>query len=1148
LTWTNVVLTVDIFGFREGSVPQRTVMISASIVLRGWAALFLLVLLAVSQTTAGNISGYVEDSSGARVPDARITLLHRNTQQSRVLQSNERGEFLAALLPIGEYEVTAELQGFKRRTVSGVMLRVDQTLTVPLTLEPGSISETIEVTGGAPLLEAETSSLGQVIENKKVLDMPLNGRNVFALGLLAGNTTEVFGMGTNQTFAAGGGRFSGNEILLDGITNNTTSNNGSIGRNSVLFTPSVDALEEFKVKTNNFSAEFGHAAGAVVSATIKSGSNKLHGSLFEFLRNDKLDANNFFSNAAGRPKAAFRQNQFGFALGGPVQFPWSYDGHDKTFFFIDYQGTRRRTGADSRLYDLAPLAFRRGDFSTLPQKIYDPRTRRIGPGGTVIADPFENNQIPADRISPIATAIESQLPVPNFGAPNANGRNFVSQQNRRLNGDQFDIRVDQKISSANTMFGRFSFGNTVDPQPGTFEGPLGSGATQVQFSRHAVLNDAHVFSPTMVNEFRFGFTRSNGSRIALGAAGAEFGRQTGIALFPFPVQGFPSMTFSRTGQISGTLLYTGFGGGSTNLNFENTFQWVDNLTIIRGNHAIKVGGDLRRVRFDQHRGGFGEYIFGSIFSSSSNDPSSGDPWADFLLGYPALQNPGTTMLDWARQRSIYFGPFIQDDWKITRRLTLNIGLRYELYTQPVDARDVGGVYDFATQQFVLPGRNGYSRAIVDGDHNNFAPRFGFAYRLTNRFVMRGGYGIFYGLRDQNDQTTVFAQNIPNVPTVVNPTVTATGTVAPPITLTTPVSITPADPTLSAFSAARPFAFTIQTADLHNVPAPYMQQWNYSLQYELGGAWLVETSYAGSKGTKLGARNNLGQVPFEFALDGRNTQAYRSAPKVNGTGGISAGDANNKYHAFNLRVEKRFSYGLNFLANYTISKNLETNGSGDSSYAQNGNTSLPLYSFDRRRDNGPAPLDIPQRFVTSYAYELPFGRGKHFLNVTGAAGKLVSGWQVNGITTVRAGFPTDIRFALVPPTFATFNVPDRVPGVSMYVENKGVDQYFNPAAFKAPGTIPSNTGVPVQRFGDSARHVARGPGSVNFDFSLFKNTTITERTTLQFRSEFFNLTNTPTFYLAAANSPTLTVGQPSFGKLSSSTAVGRQIQFGMKLIF
>lgn len=1101
----------------------------------------------VGQTASGNIGGRVQDSSGAVILGAKVTLVHLATGQTRVTTTNERGEFLAPLLPIGTYELSAEYQGFKQSTLKDIQLSVDQTLMLSISLDPGAISETVEVHSSAPLVNAENSSIGQVIENDKVVDMPLNGRNVFALGLLAGNTTEVTGIGSNQTFAAGGGRFSGNDILLDGISDDTTSWNGAIGRNSVLITPSVDALEEFKVITNNFAAEFGHSAGSVISATIKSGTNGLHLTLFEFLRNDHLDANNFFSNAAGRGKTVFRQNQFGFAVGGPIYVPKVYNGHDRTFFFIDYQGTRKLTNAGATVYDIAPIAFRTGDFSGLAQTIYNPLSRHIGPTGAVISDPFPRNQIPMSQINPTSLAIEQQIPLPNFGAASALARNYFESPNQLTNGDQGDARLDQKISQANSLFARYSLSNVLQPIPGIFPGPLGGGNTQLEYGRSVAFSDTNIFSPTVVNEFRFGFTRSNGSTLGAGAAGAGFAAQAGLSLFPTPVRGFPTMTFSPTGQISGQTSFSSFGGGASNLNIEQVFEWVDNVTIIRGNHAIKTGIDIRRNHFDNLIGGFGTDIFGSIFTSSSNNPGSGNPWADFLVGYPALENPSTSMLAWGNQRSTYAGAFVQDDWKITPHLTLNVGLRYDLYTQPVDANNLGGMYSFAAQQFILPGQGGFSRAILPGYHKNFSPRVGFAYQLTKRLVMRSGYGIFYGLRDQNDQTTVFSENIPNVPTLVQPTITASGTVTPPITLNTPIVFTPQDPTLAACSVQRACAFTIQTNNLTNSPNPYLQQWNYSLEYQLGGNWLLEAAYSGAKGTHLDSRNNLGQVPFNYAIEGLNTQANRAAPKINGTQGISYGAANNKYEAVNFKVEKRFSKGFNILANYTISKNLETNGSGDSSYSQNGNTSLPLYAFDLNRDNGPAPLDIPQRFVASYAYDLPFGKGKAFLNRGGILDKIVGGWQVNGITTIRGGFPTDIRVSVVPQTFATFNVPDRISGVSMYA-NDGVDQYFSPAAFAVPGTVPSITGAPIQLFGDSARHVGRGPGSVNTDFSAFKNISITERATLQFRAEFFDLTNTPTFFLASANSPTLTVGSPAFGQLSNGTAVGRQIQFALKLIF
>jgi Carboxypeptidase regulatory-like domain/TonB dependent receptor len=1109
---------------------------------------FLLLCPAWAQTVTGNITGQVEDATGALVPNAKVELVHSATKESRTVFTNERGEFLAPVLPIGQYDVSAEFQGFKRATLSGIVLAVDKTVSLTLRLEPGNMTESVEVTASAALVDASTSSLGQVIENKKVLDMPLNGRNVFALGLLSGNTTEVYGIGSNQTFAGGGGRFSGNAILLDGVADDTTANHGSIGRNSVLYTPSVDALEEFKVNTNSFSAEFGHSAGAVVSATIKSGTNNLHGTLFEFLRNDKLDANNFFANAARQPKAPFKQNQFGFALGGPIKLPKLYDGHNRTFFFIDYQGTRQRTSSSSTIYDLPPISFRTGDFSSLGTTIYDPHARQIGPTGAVISTPFPNNRIPTIDLNPTSLAVETLIPTPNFGPPNSPSRNYLRQPQQRLNGDQFDVRADQKISQGNNLFGRFSFGNTVQPSPGIFDNVAGGGTTNVTFGRHAVLNDVEVFGPGTINEARFGFSRSNGSVIGQGQAGADFARQNGLALTPFAVQGFPSMVFSPTGQISGSQEFSSFGGGASVLNFETTFEGIDNVTVVRGNHALKFGGDVRRIRYNFLNTDFGEDLFGSIFSSSSNNPGSGDPYADFLMGYPAVQNPfSLPMIDWARQRSLYAGLFAQDDWKVTPRLTLNLGLRYDLYTRPVDARDRGSLYNFSLEQFVQPGQNGYSRAIINGAHLDFSPRVGLAYRVTKKLVVRTAYGIFYGLRDQNEQTSVFAENPPNVALITNPTITAAGTLNPPVTINTPITLAPADPTMKAFSASNPLSYTIETLNFSNAKDPYLQQWNFTLQYELARSWLLQAAYAGAKGTKLDSRVNLGQVPFSYALVGQNIQANRGAPEVNGIQAISSSQANNKYESVNFKVEKQFSYGFNLLLNYTISKNLETNGSGDSSYVQNGNTTNPLYSFNLNRDNGPAPLDIPQRFVVSYGYELPFGQGKRFLNTKSPLNKVIGGWQVNGITTLRGGFPTDIRVGVVPPTFATFNVPNRVPGVDMYA-HQGVDQYFNPAAFTVPGTVLSNTGVPIQLFGDSARHVARGPGGTNFDFSMFKNLRLKERATFQFRAEFFNISNTPTFFLASASSPETTVGKPTFGQLTSSNSVGRQIQFGMKLIF
>ena len=1131
--------------------------------VRSLVLFFLGLTAALAQITSGNIAGLVEDPSGAVVPNAEISVKQNSTGEVRTTRTTGSGEFSVTFLQPGSYAVTASASGFKSKTLSDITLRVDQTANLRITLEIGSSTETVEVTGAAPLVDSATSSLGQVIENKQILELPLNARNPFALGLLSGNTTPMFGMGSNLPFIAGGGRFSANEVTLDGIDNNTVSNAGSIGRNGIAVVPSVDAVQEFKVKTSTFSAEFGHAAGAVVNATIKSGTNQFHGTLFEFLRNDKLDANNFFTNAAGQPRPPFRQNQFGFALGGPVWIPKVYNGRNRTFFFADYQGFRQSTSGGSgsiSITDVPPAALRTGDFSSVKTAIYDPSTRHIGPSGVVIAAPYAGNVIPQSQLNKTSVATAGLVPLPNFGSPGALARNFFYQPPQFSNTDQGDIRVDQNLSSSNNLYARFSTSANSQPARGNFPGFIGGGTSSIDNSTQAVLSDVHIFSPTIVNEFRFGYVRHNGSIFGTGQDGVGFALQNNVALFPAPVLGFPNIAFNYSGQLSGNSEFTSWGGGDPNLNIENRFQWADNVSWTRGSHTLKFGADIRRARFDTLKGTpfFGQEIYGATFTSSSDAPGSGLPLADFLLGFPSFIQ-GTPMIDWGRQRSIYTGFFVQDDWKITRNLTLNLGLRYELFTQPVDARDLGSLFNIANGQYALPGRDGYTRAIVDGDHNNIGPRAGFAWQVSKKLVLRGGYGLFYGERDQNQQVTQFSGNLPNVPTVSLPNVSATQTVTPPFTINTPITVVPTDPSLSSFTPAKPFVGTIRSAGFHDARDPMLHQFNFDIQLQLTPTILLDTSYSGAIGRDLSSLFiNENQIPFSQALTGNNKQANRPFPYINGTVIPTFSTASNNYNSANFRLEKRTSNGLALLVNYTIQKNLESGGAGPDAYTQNGGTSIAMDTYNIARERSYAPIDIPQIFSASAGYELPFGPGKRWLSHGGFAGKIIGGWQVNTIVTLRGGFPTDIRTNVLPPIFNTFNVADRVSGQPMVLDNASVDGYFNPAAFAVPGTVPSASGASIQQFGNSARRVARGPGSKNVDLSIFKNTTIGERAMLQFRAEFFNFTNTPTFFLPAANSPTLTcIGAPGsacnsnnslFGTLSSGRATGRQIQFGLKLYF
>ncbi|MGH9630893.1 MAG: hypothetical protein ACRD7E_21490, partial [Bryobacteraceae bacterium] len=449
-----------------------------------------------------------------------------------------------------------------------------------------------------------------------------------------------------------------------------------------------------------------------------------------------------------------------------------------------------------------------------------------------------------------------------------------------------------------------------------------------------------------------------------------------------------------------------------------------------------------------------------------------------------------------------------------------------------------------------PGKDGNTRAVVEGDHNNFAPRFGFAYQATPKFVVRGGYGIFYSLREQNDEATLIGDTVLNFALINMPQVNPQTTVVPPIRFTTPINVVSAvDPFFSAFDAENPLSSDAGSAnapDIGNSESPMLQQFNLSLQYEFQPGLLVEGAYAGARGIRWVQRVNVNQVRFEDALAGRNRIADRPFPFINSAIGIDSSNVNNWYNSFNLRVERRFSQGLTFLANYTFSKNLDSGNSGTSTFSSQNNV-VAMDTYNLWRERGLSPTDIPHKFVLSALYELPFGPGKAFLS-DGVPSAILGGWQVNGILSLVSGFPTETNVTSLPPVLTLRNRPDVVPGQPTVVDNPGFDQYFNPAAFALPPTVPNHLGAPIQTFGNAGRNIIRGPGSRNLDFSVFKSFRTSEATSLQFRAEAFNLTNTPTFILPSARSAALTVGNASFGKLAGSGSVGRQLQFGLKFLF
>jgi outer membrane receptor protein involved in Fe transport len=1105
-----------------------------------------------AQISTGTIVGTVKDSSGGVVPNASVTLKELSTAQTHETRTGDSGQFNSQFMPLGTYSISVTAAGFQTKVLNGITLQIDQTVNLDVTLDVGTVSQSVEVTAAAPLIDTTTSSLGQVIDNHEVLSMPLNGRNALSLGLLAAGTAPVYGMGTNLPFSGGAGRFSSMDVSLNGIDDNTYATNGSIGRQGYAFVPSVDAVEEFKVMTNNFAAEYGHAAGTIVSATIKAGTNQFHGSLFEFVRNQAFDANNFFTNRAGLPRTPFHQNQFGGTVGGPIF-------HQRLYFFTDYQGTRMTTKSGSSIESVPPTAWRNGDLSSSTIPIFDPRTRHIGPNGTVVASPFPNNQIPMDLINPTAAAIMALIPAPNYGSPGASSENYFYAPSNYANTDQADVRIDATLTTKNRLFGTYSFSNENQPAIGVFPSWIGGGSPSEDNNDQVTVSDVHIFTPNLVNEYRMGYLYNNGTQSGSGQQGAAFGQQNGLALFPSNPLGFPVISLIFSGQSNGSSEFTGFGGGDLNLNTQQTQQLANNLSWTHGKHSIKTGVDIRKTLFDVLKGDpyFGASIYGATFSASSDDSNSGLPFADFLMGFPTFQN-GSPMIAKGRQRNAYVGIYAQDDWKATSKLTVNAGLRYELYTQPIDQNNLGSLFDISTGQFAIPGQKPYSRAMVQGDHNDWGPRVGFAYQALHRLVVRGGYGIFYAMRDQNQSATQFSGNTPNVPTIVLPPVNKTTTVNPPFTINSQITTVPATDSLAGFSASNPYGVQIKTQSLSDALMPQLMQYNFNLEYQQSPTLLLSAAYSGARGANFASFFiDENQEPFSDALNGINDQAHRPFPYMGSQVLTIFSNSGMDYNALNLKAQQQMSHGLQLLANYTWQKNIESNGDGPDAYSQVA-TSIVLNTYDLARERAVSDMNVAQVFSASALYNLPFGEGRQFLNSKGPLNYLLGGWVVNGIVSVRTGFPSEVHTNALPPVFTTYNMASCVAGVSKKLRNAGVDGYFNPAAFTVPDDATSVTGAQVPEFGNCGKRDIVGPASKNLDSSLFKNFYFadSQRVYLQFRAEAFNTTNTPTFSLPSASDPTLTCtgapgatcSSPNFGKLVNGSASGRELQFAAKLYF
>ena len=1148
-----------------------------------FAGLIVSALSLQAQVSSGSVVVNVTDPSGLAIPGAAVTLTDEATQAQLATEANDQGVARFAAVRPSSYALQVTSDGFRQYRQTGVVVHVAESVTLTAALEVGAVSEVVEVTGAAPLLQTESGELGQVVEERRIRELPLNGRNPFALAALAAGVTPGANFGSNplllSNLGVNGGRGGATEILIDGSPATVPENSPGTYATSVM--PSVDRIQEFKVQTNSFSAEFGRTAGGVMNVVVKSGSNEFHGTAYEFLRNSSLDANNFFLNRANQQLGAFQRNQFGFTLGGPII-------RNKTFFFGGYEGLRERSQSASTA--TIPLADQlRGDFSNTrnaagnPITIYDPDTTRPDPSGAgMIRDPFPGNVIPADRLDPVALKALGFYPTPNSpGTGPAQTNNFIAAGSSKLDDDNFDVRVDHQFSDNQSAFFRWSYRDFRQVSPNFYGTPGQPGAAAIpRPGRSAALHHSWTMRPNLLSDFSISY-----SDLFTRRQSHSFGLNIGEAL------GLPEDMAALAGD-RGLTVFSIPGYGGIGESFLARFRLQSyglqyKLSWIKGRHTVKIGHETRinRTHFFQGQTPAGQFAFSPRFTQGPDpnrgSPVAGHPIASMLLG---VADSGFMTHDEAISTySPYLAWYIQDDFKVTPKLTLNLGLRYgfdwprrERYdrlsvfnpliasplTNPAFPELKGGL------QFVGVDRP----AQFDLDKDNFAPRFGFAWRALTTTVVRGGYGLFYPPPASTASGTLGGGGVAGFSSNSAFVGSLDGGLTPFNRISNPY---PNGFTLPPGSSNGVLSFaglSFQTNNLFD-SGPYVQQWNLSIQHELVRNLLFEVGYTGAKGTNLSvnfASPNmlraddlrlgsalLEQVenpffgiitdpasPLSRPTVARN-QLLRTFPQFQNISLEKGSFANSIYHALQLRVDRRFSQGFTFLASYTAGKLID-----DSSTSGTG--LLPPYAFiqqwhDRSAERSLSVTDVSQRFVLSALYELPFGRGRKFgSEMNRVADFLVGGWQLNGIWTLSTGTPLivvnaqDNSGALgsaglgEPGTQRPDNNGQSAKRSGAVVDR--LDQYFDTSVFSQPEPFT---------FGSVGRTLpdVRSPGVAQLDFSIFKDFRVNERITTQFRTEFFNLTNTPNFA-----APNTRFGTGAFGVIGGQANAPRQIQFALRLLF
>lgn len=1091
------------------------------------ASLVLLSCFAWAQSQSGSIVGTVTDAGGAVVPSVKVTLTNQGTHFTRAVSSNQSGQYVAYSIPTGRYSIEAEAAGFERMVLAGIELTAADTVTVDIRLVIGSVQQTMEVTAEAPLLQSQTAAVSQLISNRQVQEMPLNGRTFTALLLLTPGVhegssnnlrTSPYAMRGSANYSVNGSSAQMNSYLIDGIVNR------NLWLNTLIMVPTIDAIQEFRVMTSNYSAEYGASAGAVTVVQTKSGSNELHGSAYEFLRNDRMDANTFFNNRLGAPKPPFRRNEFGATAGGAVR-------RDKIFFFGDYQGIRIRQ-PQTLTSTIPTLADRdmvnSGDFSGLGTAIFDPLSARAAGGGNVVRDQFSGNHIPPSRLDPASLRLFQLLPAPTSSAAT---RNFIFDPVLSQRTDQFDIRADLNLGKSDRFFAKYSYDDTSLIQPGVLPAPSNAGipigpylsadggasATSVPLRNQSLALNYVVFGPSVVNEARAGVVRWNQHILPLGN-----GFNTATAI------GIPGININDKSGGLPAFAISGFrviGEDSTYPEQSQTasFQFEDILTKIQGSHTLKFGARFVRHRFN----GFsafptrGQYNFNGQFTRQAGASSSRTALADFALGAP--NGVSRNVLDGTfGMRMWEMGAFAEDSWRASNRMTLTYGFRHEIFAPPYDVHNHWANFNVVTGKLLIAGRDGNSRTLRNLDLNNFGPRFGLTYLLTSdsKTVLRSGFGVSYA-----DPAKGGGQLYKNLPFYFSQVISTDQNGVPALLLHQglPAPVRPDLNNPAEISSGNPNAWDF------NLQATRVMQWSMGIQRELPRDLLLDIAYVGNRTTGLNVSYNINQT-----LPGPGPQqSRRPLYAVNPLAGnvtYQTNYASSRYNALQVRVVKRYSAGLSLSTAYTWSKYLSNGGninSGGNAPPQDAR----CFRCERGNMQGDARAHV---LVINHEYELPFGARRRWVH-KGPLAQVIGNWTVTGIWSASTGdfFTPTLAAGVSNSAGGGGDRPNRVRDGNLPSGARSIDHWFDLAAFVAQ---------PQYTFGSAGRGILVGPGVFNADLGIHRKFLFTEQRYASLRWEMFNALNRANF-----SSPNSSIGSALAGQISS-TAPARIMQVALKLIF